>query len=131
MIKDKISVVLLKDMLRNYKGNKDRLNEIKEKINDGSIFIRESSSNDYYKTIEIRNNNEQLIKEIRKLKREILLSDLFMSSLSDEDLYLIKAKYIENRLVYDIIEEVYISESTYYRRMRRIFSQFLDYLQED
>lgn len=63
----------------------------------------------------------------RRLEKLVNLRNLLISQLSDDERYLLELRFDRGKKVYDITQELYISEATYYRKLRGIYSKLEEY----
>ncbi len=118
--------VNIKKVFENYRDNEERLNELLSKITESKMY--ENNIHIYYsdKVKEGEKINHE-IHEIRKLRRDIYLRNLLFTILNEEERQIVVLKFEENMRVYDIASSLYMSPSTYYRRLDKLCTKLNSY----
>lgn len=68
-----------------------------------------------------------LVKEKRRLEQQIYLRDILYKLLSDDEKIIFEYKFEKRYSVYETVEDMFISESSYYRRLKKIYDKLIKY----
>lgn len=110
-----ISNKAVRRYFRKYESNKNLV----RKLGDSDFLLRESEE----KYVEISD-------KIELAKKEIIIRDLLYMQLNEEEREIIDMIFIDKMSVIDIVDQIYISQSTYYRMIRKIYGKLAKYLDE-
>lgn len=80
-------------------------------------------SNSYF----CQEDEKRLIRKRKDLERKVCLREILYDLLDDKEKQIIDMRFKENLCVFDIVEVLYISESTYYRRLKKIYEKLYRY----
>lgn len=68
---------------------------------------------------------ERVVEKLYGLKLGVQMVQLLLLGLDDEERKLIESRYFKNKSVVEICEELFISRSTYYRRLNDVMDKML------
>lgn len=66
--------------------------------------------------------------DIDKIARMVNLRDLLYLQLDDYEKKIMDLRYNEKLSVFDVVDKLYVSESTYYRQFKKIIIKLEDYI---
>ncbi len=116
----------IENVFENYEDNIFRLRELLSKRTENKMYENNIHIYDSDKVKEGEEKNNEIL-EIRRLRRDIYLRDLLVESLTEEEQKIVELKYQEKLRVYDIASSLYMSTSTYYRRLEVLCTKLNSY----
>lgn len=116
----------IEKVFENYRDNNLRLKELLSKRTENKMYENNIHIYNSDKVKEGEENNNEIL-EIRRLRRDIYLRDLLITILNEEEKKIVTLKFEENLRVYDIASSLYMSTSTYYRRLETLCTKLNSY----
>ena len=120
-------------MFSNYQMRKHSLVKIRWELDNLEDLVLKESKADYRTFMETQGggkDSRDLLKEKKKLEYRLHLRDLLFEKLNEEQREIVLLKFERKMSPRKICETIFISESTYYRRMKAIYEKLLTFIDQ-
>ena len=124
---------IINDLFSNYQMRKHSLVKIRWELDNLEDLVLKESKADYRTFMETQGggkDSRDLLKEKKKLEYRLHLRDLLFEKLNEEQREIVLLKFERKMSPRKICETIFISESTYYRRMKAIYEKLLTFIDQ-
>ncbi len=112
---------------------KHSLVKIRWELDNLEDLVLKESKADYIAYMEMKDvgkNPQDLLEEKKSLEYRLHLRDLLFEKLNEEQKEIVLLKFERKMSPRKICETIFISESTYYRRMKAIYEKLLTFIDQ-